>query len=115
MPGISPCLPFLGRNEIVRPQVLACRINSAGHEISGDQLTVLLVSINVETRQGMLHDGVTIFIMEIVEVLVSRGETMQHRSVRLGQCLWDIFQISSMNAEKAATCNDQEDKSFHND
>ena len=82
-PGFPPRSPFFGGYEIVRSQILAGRVVFACDVVGGDEFPVLFVGIHIVARYGMLHNGVSVCVMEIVEVFVARSITVQNGSVGL--------------------------------
>ena len=75
--------PFFGRNKGVRLEALACRVLPACYKLGCHQLAVAFFGINIITRLGMLHNGIAIFIVQIVEKLITRSKAVQNGTIGL--------------------------------
>ena len=70
-PRLSPCHPFLWRDKGIGSQAFTGRVLPACNKLGGNQFAILFFCIDKISCFWMPHDGKTIGIMKIVEILVA--------------------------------------------
>ena len=75
--------PFFGRNKVEGLKLFAGGIIFSGNKFCSNQFPVNFVGINIISSFGMLHDGVSVRVMEVIEVFVARSKAVKNGPVRL--------------------------------